>query len=323
MIKISTPSNLSPFDRPAIFRFSGGTADAGTTVDALLEDVVTGSLLAARRLHLDSSASAEFDAAPVLRRAMMLQPAGGPTGLAEASDCRFRVRMTAGSVQSDEITLICTAPARNALTLLSQMPDKRRIRYGDTDVLVFYTMSDLIVRLEVTDGTATRTFQYSWTGDAGVVALRLRTSDFDSATTRIVVYANNAPMAEYEVEPAAAGSLRVAWRNGRGIVEHYTFQVVARRTAASDRRIVQLADGICTVAARSCTELQLASQYEPAAVIDALAGIVASPQVWAVDAATGRYVSLGVVTSEVVTRRQGEPANVELTVRPSQYGAEL
>ena len=323
MIEIITPSNLSPFDRPAVFRFTGQAADAGAAIDALLEDADTGAVLAARRIRLDGSAAAEFDAAPVLRRAMMLQPAGGATGLAGAADAMFRVRMTAGGVQSERVTLICTAPARNALTLMSQMPGKRHIRYGESDVLTFYAMSDFSVRIEVRTGTTASSHRYDWTGDAGLVALRLRTSDFDSAAESIGVYVNNALMAEYEVEPAAGEALRIAWRNGSGIIEHYTFALVARSTAAAERRSVRLTDGVCTVAAQWHEQLQLASQYEPAAVVDALAGIAVSPQVWAVDGQTGAYVSVGVVTGEVVTRRQGEPSNVGLTVRPSQNGVRL
>ena len=323
MLKIYSPSNLSPFDRPAIFRLEGDASQAGDAIDLLLEDTETGTLLAARRIRLDDSAAARFDAAPVLRRAMMLQPAGGPTGVAGAAGCRFRVRVSAGGAQSDEVTLICTAPKRNALTMMSQLPERRTIRRGESDVLVFYAMSDIELHVEVQTDGGVQSHPFRWTGEAGLVELRLRTEDFGAGARRIAVFANNSPMAEYEVEPPAADSLRLAWRNDAGIIEHYTFSVVGRKLCASERRSVRLADGVCTVAAEAHEEIRLASVCECAAVTDVLARIVSSPQVWVVDGETDSYVGVEVVTREVVTRSFGEPANVELTVRPSQNGVRL
>lgn len=326
MLKITSPSNLSSFDRPALFRISGTepSADAHTAVDAILEDADTGAVLATRRLHLDADASAIFDVAPILQRAMTIRLTGGPTGLAAADDSTFRVRMRVGAAVSDTIALLCTLPARNALSCITSMPQQRTIRYGESDRLLFYCLSDFTVTITaVSDDGQTDVREYMWTGDGGLVTLRLRTSDFASTTSRITISANRMTVAEYDVESSDSDALRLAWRTRSGSVEHYTFPVVARRTAVSGNRTVRLADGTCTVTGECHTQIVARSQYEAEETVAALAGIVTSPQVWAEDEAAGGYVSVVVETQQVTTRSFGEPSNVELTVRPSQNGVML
>lgn len=325
MIKITSPSALSPFDRPVVFGFSSTapSADALKYIDAVIEDAVSGAVVAARRIHLDKNASAQLDVAPMLRRALALQPVAGATGLAAADDSMFNVRMRVGSVRTDAVKLLCTAPQRNALTLLSDMPRQRTIGSRDCDRLLFYCMSDFTVFVDVQTAAGSKTYSYNWDGDDGLVAFRLRAGDFGSDVRRIVVRTGVQPLVEYEVESAAGDSVRLAWRTGSGIVEHFTFPVVARRTLVADRRTVRLSDGTSIASVASRTELTLRSQCDASAAVEALAAIAASPQVWAVDRETGQYASVEVLTQQVVTHAFGEPSNVELTVRPSQNGTRL
>ena len=325
MIKIVSPSNFSSFDTQAVFRFTSDvTADAGAAVEALLEDADTGGVIAARRLRLDSSAAAVFDVAPILRRAMELRPAAGATGLAAADDAMFRVRMRVGMTVSDAVTLLCSQPVTNSLACLTAMPVRRTIRRGDCDRLLFYAMADFAVDIEAgrDNGTADSAV-YEWSGDGGLVVLRLRAADFGGDVRRLTVRTGSRVVAEYEVEEPTAGSMRLAWRTSLGSVEHYTFPVVVRREVVSGNRTVRLADGTCTLSGDAHAEIVLRSHREPSAVVDALAGIVASPQVWLTDEATGDYLSVTVETRQAATRSFGEPSNVELTVRPSQNGVML
>ena len=324
MITISSPSSFSGFDRTAVFSFTGSAADAGSAIDAVLEDADTGQVIAARRLHLDAAATARFDTAPLLRRTMMLCPTAGATGLAAADDAMFRVRMRVGTTVTEPVRLLCTLPEWNALTCISVMPRQRTIRYGESDRLMFFSLSDFTVRVETrtADGKTAET-SYSWNGDGGLVVLRLRTGDFDPDTCSICVRISGSTVAEYAVVPPEGSRMRIAWRSELGTVEHYTFPVVARRTAVGGTAAVTLAGGVCTVAGTAHDETVLKSHCEPAAVVDMLAAIARSPQVWAVDDETEEYVSVAVVTQQVVTRSFGEPSNVELTVRPSQNGVAL
>ena len=325
MLTISTPSELSPFDRPAEFVITSTTpaTDAGTIIDAVLTDADSGTVLATRRIHLDNNGSARFDAAPVLRRSFVLRPAAGASGLAVAEDCRFRVVLSVGAVRSKAVTLLSTEPDINALTLISGMSAKRTIRYGESDRLIFYSQSDFTVSIEVQTPSGTKHYSYNWKGDAGLVALRLRTTDFDPAAQRITVMANRTTAAEYTVEPSTADSVRLAWRSTAGVVEHYTFPIVVRRTLVSGRRTVRLADGTCTVAGSEHVEAVLRSAYENAATVATIAEAAISPQVWVVDGDTGEYISVDVLTQQVATHSFGEPSNVELTVRPSQNGVRI
>lgn len=93
MVTIITPPNLTPFDGPVVFRM---TSDATTeqSIDLTMYDADNGTLLAGRRLHM-TGGEASFDAAPILRRMMKLQPSGGESGLFAADDAQFRIRLTA------------------------------------------------------------------------------------------------------------------------------------------------------------------------------------------------------------------------------------
>ena len=325
MIKITSPANLTPFDGKVVFRFTSdaATGDASETVDVAICDADTDTLLAGRRIHLDSTGTAQLDVAPILRRAFMLHPAGGPSGLFAATDCRFRIRVSAGSVQSAIVTLPCAAP-QNRLALITSMPRRRTLRYGETERLLFFAPEAFSLNVEVQSGSGTTTSRmYSWNGAAGMVALRLRTTDFDPEARRITVRNGGTTVAEYEVGTPIADSVRLAWRSAAGSTEHYTFPVTARRTLAAGRQSVRLAGGVCTVAVAAHTEVQLRSHYENSATIEALAAIAASPQVWVADDETGEYTAVEVLTQEVATPEFGEPASVVLTVRPSQNGTRI
>ena len=337
MLTITSPANLSPFDRPAIFKIASDTpaADAGRYIEALLEDSDSGTILAARRIRLSSTATAQFDAAPILRRSVTFRPAGGATGLIAADECRFRVRLAVrwlsseggaptAAAQSAAVTLISTAPKSNLLTLITSMPAQRTICYGESDTLTLYAPAGFTATIEaLSPSSGSRRFDYKWSGSAGLVTLRLRTTDFDPAVERIMVLLNGGTVVEYTVEPACSEGMRIAWRTTAGTLEHYTFPVVARRTLAAGSRTIRLADGTCTVAGRSHTEAVVRSSYESRAVVGALAEIAESPQVWTVDGETGEYIETDVLTSEIVTHLFGEPSNVELTVRPSQNGVRI
>ena len=334
MLNVFHPVGLSPFDRPAIFSIVSSTpsADARAYINAVLTDVESGTVLAARRIRLDDEGSALFDAAPVLRRALRLQPAAGATGLI-ASESRFLVQLTVNRIQPDgstgkdikslAVTLISTASERSSTSLVGSRPAQRTIRYGESDMLTFYSAHDFTVTVEVHTPAGSSRSDYFWDGDKGLVTLRLRTSDFAPDAGRITVRLNDSIVAEYDVEPASGEGMRLAWRTESGIIEHHTFPVVARRTLVSGSRSVRLADGTCTLCGQAHTEAVLRSAYENAATVAAIAGAAASPQVWAVDSETGEYVSVEVVTQQVATHSFGEPSDVELTVRPSQNGVRI
>ena len=324
MISLSSPSNYASFAASAPFRIKGSAADALTTVDALLEDADTGRVLAARRLKLDSAAEAVFDAAPVLRRAMTLQPAAGATGLAAADDCMFNVRLRVGDACTDSVLLLCTRPSFNGFSLLTTMPGRRTLRRGEYDRLLFFAMADFTLRIEAqqADGTV-QTFRHEWNGSGGLVALRLRTADFGAGVTAIRVLSGSTSLVEYEVSEPSDEGLRLAWRSSLGTVEHYTFPAVVRRTEVTGNRTVRLADGTCTLSGESHTELTLRSRCEPSATVRALAEAATSPQVWADGGDAGVYTAVTVATQQVATHTFGEPVSVELTVRPSQNGVRL
>ena len=60
----------------------------------------------------------------------------------------------------------------------------------------------------------------------------------------------------------------------------------------------------------------LASAFEPAAVIEALAEIAASPQVWKIDG--DKYEEVDILTREQTIGRHGSLGCIEISLRPRQ-----
>ena len=107
----------------------------------------------------------------------------------------------------------------------------------------------------------------------------------------------------YSLTGEAGRGVRLCWINRYGAIDYFTFVVLSRGVAVTEG----------TVFARTATTLTLASQYQPRATIDALAGICSSPGVWMVDEA-GKYCPVEVTTHELSFPQQS-PGNLKITIK--------
>lgn len=150
----------------------------------------------------------------------------------------------------------------------------------------------------------------------GLRVFRLDARDFPQAE-RLTVDAGACGKVVYTLLPAAEGARRLAWRTEAGSVEHYTFPVERTVTVAALRRQIRTAEGAeVAVAASAETTLLLESAYEGRAVLDALAGLLAAPQVWL--AAGDDYTPVSVVSEQATVLRDGGTNRFEIAVRPAR-----
>ena len=110
---------------------------------------------------------------------------------------------------------------------------------------------------------------------------------------------------------------RIAWRSRAGSIEHYTFPVV-KSVVQKIRKEQVLTDdaGYEDISIRDERTTTLASAFEPAAVIEALAEIAASPQVWKIDG--DKYEEVDILTREQTIGRHGSLGCIEISLRPRQ-----
>lgn len=309
---ISPSSELPSFAGPVVYNID--TSDSLLDVD--LYESGNPTPIASRRIRA-AGGTALFDVAPILRRRMALQPVGGVTGLFADDGCMTDIRVCAKETFSSW-TRCVAMPHEGNLRIVTSMPPRRTIRYGESDRILLFVPGSVTVGVEALSSAGDEVQSYTWDTGGGAVVLRLRTMDFDPETERFIVRVNGEVAVTYDVDFPLRDSVRLAWRTASGSVEHYTFPVVASRTLAAERAAVGSPEGHRTVAAAETTETVLLSRFEPAALTAAIAGAVSSPQVWTVDDERGLYNPVEVVDARTEYYNFGELRNIRLTLRPAK-----
>lgn len=310
-IYISPDSELPSFAGPVVYNIT--TSASLLDVD-LYESGNLSVPIASRRIRAVDG-KVLFDVAPILRRRMVLQPVGGVTGLFADDGCMTDIHVYAGGDFSPWVRCVAM-PHERRLRMVTSMPPRRTIRYGESDRILLFVPGRVTVGVEALSPAGSETQSYRWDSEGGAVVLRLRTTDFDPETERFVVSINGEVAVTYDVDFPMRDSVRLAWRTASGSVEHYTFPVVASRTLVPASTAVEDSHGRRTASAAETTETVLLSRFEPAALTAAIAGAVSSPQVWTVDDERGVYNPVEVVDARTEYYDFGQLRNIRLTVRP-------
>ncbi|MDE6779495.1 MAG: hypothetical protein K2J51_08535 [Alistipes sp.] len=308
---ISPNSEFPSFAGPVVYNIT--TSDSLLDVD-LYESGNLSVPLASRRIRVVDG-KALFDVGPILRRRMALQPVGGVTGLFADDGCMAEIHIYAGGEFSPWVRCVAM-PHERRLRMVTSMPPRRTIRYGESDRILLFVPGRVTVEVEALSPAGDQAQSYEWDSGGGAVVLRLRTTDFDPETERFIVRINGEVAVTYEVDFPVREAVRLAWRTASGSVEHYTFPVVASRTLVPASTAVEDSQGRRTVAAEETTETVVLSRFEPAALTAAIAGAVSSPQVWTVDDERGIYNPVEVVDARTEYYGFGELRNIRLTLRP-------
>lgn len=311
MYTIKSPDNFSSFAESVEFTVTTDDSSLSSVVVTLI-DAMTEQVLASRRLPLNGG-SATTDFAPLLRRIFALQPVTGATGLAAEEECNAYIKLKVENLLSPTITCVA-APHEGLARCVTTMPIRRRIGLGECDSLLMFLPERATVTLDVLTPSGNETQEFKWEGDGGMVALRVRMSDFPSDAEQITARLNGVVMAEWQVEPASEmPSVRLAWRTPHGSLEHYTFPTINQHASVVERESIRTEQGVVTTTVERVAEMTISSRYEPLAMVASLSGILSSPQVWVVDD-DGTYSSVEVESSRCTVHEAFRPSKMSLKI---------
>lgn len=191
--------------------------------------------------------------------------------------------------------------------------------YGESDEITCCIPSQHTVT--VTSDITAEALTYNAIGGEELTLFRLNTRSFlpsvGTITVRIATAGQTVAEIGYTVVPKCDEGCRIAWRSRAGSIEHYTFPVVKSVVQKICKEQVLTDDaGYEDISIRDERTTTLASAFEPAAVIEALAEIAASPQVWKIDG--DKYEEVDILTREQTIGRHGSLGCIEISLRPRQ-----
>lgn len=262
-----------------------------------------------------------FDIAPCLRQRVHFSPVAGLTGIRSATDrcvsAVVHIGCNSPSVETLAAPVRTFLPADTAVaapTLLTSLPLTRTLPAGASDELTLLTAAAQPVTVIARLGDGSTAAQSYTLSGAGLYLFRLNSAEFEGAE-QIRVDAGGCGCVEYVVTPPVAEACRLAWRSRRGSVEHYSFPVERSAEVEVQRRRGYGADGHT---ARTTIEQHrtLQSAFERREVLEPLAELLASPQVWEVTAAG--YTPVDVLSDRAEVHRHGSLSTLSVTIRPKK-----
>lgn len=283
---------------------------------------------------------AEFDIAPYLRRRLRFTPISGKTGIyagaprivgtvveAAATDAANAAAQSAAQPVAQPVgqttsratatsayrVFLPAAEPVSAPALLTSMPRVRLIPVGASDELSLLTEGPHRVTLIAEYGPDAIADTYD-IPSGGLHIFLLNTSDYRRAG-KITIDAGTCGKVVYSLVQPVRGSVRLAWRSRAGSLEHYTFPVEATAGVEAVKRHAYGPDGY---AGRATGEYRrkLRSALETREVLEALAELVDTPEVWMVE--EGRYVPVEVVSERAVVHNHGTMSFLEVTIRTAK-----
>lgn len=292
LIQIS--ENFTPLDDGVLFSVNA-ESEAPADIRLDIVDSVSGMVVATQQLR--EVRRAKVNIAPYIERFAERTPSHYPyTSFSEAPTAIHHIRV-------DEICSYSVITSVNRVqvttpTLLTAMPRQRCIAYGESDeVMIFAEEGALISATVTTDWGEELSLDY--TSTSGAAIFTLASADFDTECRKIdvTIACNGTPLGSlrYNLAPRHKCALRLAWISERGTIERYTFPTPVSVTRKGDERTVTIQ-----------------SHYEPRAVVEALAQIVASPKVWV--ERNGSFCEVKVATSTLEYTLFGEPDSIALTL---------
>lgn len=292
------------------------TSDRTETIDVRVTDAETEEILGTKRFA--EVTEAVFDAAPIVRRHIRFAPKIYRTGFVNGKDRKRRVKVTAAPTGKPEEAIaseVCVYhggdEAGELPSLLTTMPEHRLIAPGEWDELTL--MSAQWPWMTVTATGPGYEKQHAYTTNRETLhPFRLDTTEFEGAE-HIEVDSGEGVKVAYTVVPRPQGARRIAWRTHAGSLEHYTFPTELTTTAAAKKGRIYGTEGCRTVTAAAEKRMRLRSAYETREMLEALAEIVSSPEVWLVSREA--YTPADVVTEEATIHRHGVLSSMEIEIR--------
>lgn len=208
-------------------------------------------------------------------------------------------------------TFLPSAEAVAAPALLTAFPDVRILPDGASDELTLLTAAAQNVTVIARSGDTTAAASYSVPGP-GLHLFRLDARDFPGAET-LTVDAGACGTVTYTLVSPTDEGVRLAWRSSAGSVEHYTFPVEAAATVETEKNRAYGPDGHVGAGTHE-RRRTLRSAFEVRGVLEALAELTSTPEVWLVTAED--YEPVDVVSERAVVHRHGTLNCLEIEIRP-------
>lgn len=310
----SLPEMFSSVFGPLAYTFSNAAE-----TELFLEILSTrdGSRIGSKRFY--NTPTGTLNIAPMVRKNIRFVPSSGMTGFCNSESRSASVQLAVGTTYSEVRTFVAAHDSVKPSRILTTMPSHRIIAYGESDEITCCIPGQHTVTVS-SDITA-EALTYNAIGGEELTLFRLNTRSFlpsvGTITVRIATAGQTVAEIGYTVVPKCDEGCRIAWRSRAGSIEHYTFPVV-KSVVQKIRKEQVLTDdaGYEDISIRDERTTTLASAFEPAAVIEALAEIAASPQVWKIDG--DKYEEVDILTREQTIGRHGSLGCIEISLRPRQ-----
>ncbi len=282
-----------------------------------ITDATRTRLYGAKRFN--ATRVAEFDIAPYLRRALRFTPTTGSTGVYDGAS---RTLTAIVEAWSSVIPAVLPAPSRTFLPsadelpapcLLTSMPLVRLIPDGAADELTLMTQAPQQITLTIEYGPNAATENHV-IPSGGLHLFRLDTADFPNAD-QITVDAGPCGKVVYAVVKPVQGAVRLAWRSRSGSIEHYSFPIETTTTVEATKRSAYGSDGYVNSATFEYRRT-LRSALETREMLEALAELLYTPEVWLVEGAD--YTPVDVVSDRAAVHNYGTMSTLEITFRPKK-----
>lgn len=254
--------------------------DEPQDVEVEVVDVTTNEVVATQLLH--EVTTAEVNIAPYVAPLGDYAPSRPLyTTFVEAPTRLFAVRV--GDVDSEPIVVSVNREAVTLPTLLTSMPQTRRIAYGEWDELLVLTERGAIIEANI-DADTGESISVEYTSENGAATLCILTKDFGKKvrTFDVEIICDGALLTtlHYTVVPKRKGALRLAWLSDGGSIERYTFPISVKQQRTVERVCIETLEGSRVVSTVAVSTLSMKSHYEPRKVVEALAQITSSTRVW-------------------------------------------
>lgn len=310
----SLPEMFSSVFGPLAYTFSNAAE-----TELFLEILSTrdGSRIGSKRFY--NTPTGTLNIAPMVRKNIRFVPSSGMTGFCNSESRSASVQLAVGTTYSEVRTFVAAHDSVKPSRILTTMPSHRIIAYGESDEITCCIPGQHTVT--VTSDITAEALTYNAIGGEELTLFRLNTRSFlpsvGTITVRIATAGQTVAEIGYTVVPKCDEGCRIAWRSRAGSIEHYTFPVV-KSVVQKIRKEQVLTDdaGYEDISIRDERTTTLASAFEPAAVIEALAEIAASPQVWKIDG--DKYEEVDILTREQTIGRHGSLGCIEISLRPRQ-----
>jgi hypothetical protein len=308
------PADFTPLHEGLLFEVE---CDEPSDVEVCIYEAQTETLVGRKMLYGVSVAT--IDIAPYVARIDDVVPlALDCSAIVPASVGEYRVE--ANGISSGVICVSNNLTLPLAQGVITTAPTERHIAYGECDEvrIISRLYVPIFVSLTTDEGF---TMTLDFTSSPGYATLFFATSDLPATTRRaeMCIFCDEIEVQRitYHFAPHYGAGFRLAWLSEVGSVERYTFPTICRTTRSAERTECRTAEGE-TFGIRSLRDtcLRLSSAIEPRATIVSLAGIVASPRTWRVEA--GEPTRVEVLSTEAVSHTFGRPDRVVVDVRTAR-----